>query len=539
MVYSSAERKAGSINATSWKTKNRGKLTLHQKGQLAQAHANYEEILKIQPKHFDALHLLGMIAYQNNNPRRALELIDKAIEICPNNALFYSNRAIVLKELKQYDAAVASYDKIIALKAGFAETYYNRGNLLKELNQLEAALVSYDKAIALKADYAKAYLNRGNALLQLKKHDAALASYDKAIAIKPDFAEAHNSRGIVLKDLKHIEAALASCDKAIALETDYAEAYWNKSLTLLLSGNLDNGWDLYEWRWQSEDFKTKPLQTNRPKWQIGDEKERLLIWAEQGVGDEVMFGALLPKSKMLSSRTLVQIDARLIPLFKRSLPEIDFFPSNIPVDEEAYDKHIPMGSLCKYLCNDLGKFKTIKPNYLLADKERTRQIRKSLCADDVQLCGISWRSKNELSGSDRSMDLKDFIGMLGKTSVRFINLQYGDVRKEISEVKENMGVEVLQCSTVDNFKDLDGLASLIDACDLVISVDNSTVHLAGALGKPTWILLPYIADWRWLLDREDSLWYPTAKLYRQEKNGDWNSVFARIKADLIKVLKSN
>ncbi len=575
---------------------------LHQQGQLAQARIIYEAILNIQPRHFDSLHLLGMVEYQSGNPQRALKLINKAIGINPDFAIIYSNRGLVQQELKQFDAALASYDKAIALKpdyaeayffrgqvlhkldqpdrslesydkaiaikADFAEAYSNRGVLLQDLNQMDRALESYDKAIAIKADYAEANYNRGLVLQLRRQLDAAVESYDKAIAIKPDYAEAYNNRGLalhglnqldralesydkvialksdhaeaysnrglLLHDLNQLDSALANYDKAIALKPDYTEAYINKSLTLLLGGDFANGWELYEWRWKSAraEFSSMPLQSNRPEWQVGDEKGRLLIWDEQGIGDQIMFGSLLSKSKMLSSQTLVRIDSRLVPLFERSMPGIDFFPSNKPVNEEAYDRHMPMGSLGKYLCNDPESFKSIRPSYLLADKEKTGQIRGSLCAGEVKLCGISWRSSNHLKGRNRNIDLNNFIRILGKTNVKFVNLQYGEVAEELNEVKESMGVEVLQCPTVDNYNDLDGFASLIDACDLVISIDNSTVHLSGALGKPTWILLPRVPDWRWQLDREDSPWYPSVKLYRQSKYGEWDDVFQRVKSDL-------
>src|ERR1035437_6437316 len=259
-------------------------IAFHQNGQLPQAQALYEEILTTQPKHFDSLHLLGVIAYQTKQYQRAADLIGKAIELYPKNAAFYcnrgnalkelkqlaaaiasydkaivlnpdfaeaySNRGVALQELKQLNAAVASFDKAIALKPNYAEAYSNRGNALKELKQLDVALASCDKAIALKPDYAEAHSNRGNALQELQQLDAAIASYDKAIALRPDYAEAYSHRGIALQELQQLDAALASYDKAIALKPGYADAHWNKSLALLLFGYFDRGWEEYEWRWK-------------------------------------------------------------------------------------------------------------------------------------------------------------------------------------------------------------------------------------------------------------------------------------------------
>src|ERR1035437_8918344 len=236
--------------ATMLQEKLQQAIAFHQNGQLPQAQALYEEILTTQPKHFDSLHLLGVIAYQTKQYQRAADLIGKAIELYPKNAAFYCNRGNALKELKQLDVALASCDKAIALKPDYAEAHSNRGNALKGLGQLEAALASYDKAVALKPGFAEAYSNRGNVLQELQQLDAAIASYDKAIALRPDYAEAYSHRGIALQELQQLDAALASYDKAIALKPGYADAHWNKSLALLLFGYFDRGWEEYEWRWK-------------------------------------------------------------------------------------------------------------------------------------------------------------------------------------------------------------------------------------------------------------------------------------------------
>src|SRR5579872_3472267 len=207
-------------------------MALHQNGRLQEAEAIYRQILKIQPRHFDSLHLLGVIAYQIRNYQSAIDLIGQAIEIYPNAAAFYSNRGNALLELKQLKAAVADYDKAILLKPDYAQAYNNRGSALQALKQLEAALASYDKAVALAPDYAQAYNYRGSALQETKRPTDALASFDKAIALSPDYADAYGNRGIALQELKQLDAAIASFDKAIALKPDYADAYCNRGIAL-------------------------------------------------------------------------------------------------------------------------------------------------------------------------------------------------------------------------------------------------------------------------------------------------------------------
>jgi tetratricopeptide (TPR) repeat protein len=612
-------------------------VALHQQGRLQEAVTLYSDILKVQPQHFDAIHLLGVIADQFKNHQLAADLIAQAISINPDNADAYFNRGNALKELNQLDAAVASYEKAIKLKPNYAsacnnqgvvlhrlnqhaaavssydkavridpnyaEAFFNRGVALQELDRIDEALASYNRAAALKPDYAAAHYNGGVVLHKLKRFDEALASYNRAIALDPDYAEAYVNRGVILQELKRFDEALASYDAAIAIRPDYAEAYcnrgnvlkdlnrvgdaiasydrsltlvpddaetysnrglalqelgrrdealasydraialrpddprghWNKCLALLLSGDYENGWLLYEWRWDEDNATSKPLATGRPRW-TGAEKKRVLVWAEQGIGDELMFSSMLPEMLGLCSRLIVKADVRLIPLLARSMPTaITFVPSSKAVNEGDYDEQIPMGSLCRYFRPHEASFGRTRDGYISDNKERTNSIKTALQQSGSIgkiRCGISWRSKNEQSGANRSLALRTFIDMLSLPDVDFVSLQYGDTDEEIERVRSESSVNVLSCKDVDNFQDLDGLASLIQACDLVVSVDNSTVHLAGALGKDTRVLLPFMPNWRWLMDRRDSPWYSSVKLYRQGSDRDWSGVFENVRSDL-------
>jgi|TARA_Y100000310_G_scaffold323221_1_gene383289 hypothetical protein len=514
---------------------NRG-FAYQELGQLESSIASYDRAIAANPNYGQAYSNRGAALQELKQWNAAVADYDRAILIDPADADAYSNRGFALKEQNRLEEAVASCDKAIEIKPDHAVAYYNRGNALRLLKHLDAAIESYSRSAAIKPDYAEALTNRGVALRDLRRLNESVESFNEAIAANPDYAEAHSNRGISLQQLKQLDAAVENYDRSIAIRPDYAEAHFNKSLALLSRGDFVNGWKLYEWRWRKEGFGSEPLATTRPRWDTGDENQRLLIWAEQGLGDEIMFGKLLSRARQISSELLVQIDSRLIPLFERSMPEIAFLSKESGVDESSYERHMPMGSLPMYLCRSDDEFKTIESGYLSADKERAAGIRRQFASDDVKLCGISWRSKNEKSGSDRSLELKDFVGTLDKTNgLRLVNLQYGNTEQEIAEVKETSGVDVLCCDEVDNFYDIDGLASMIDACDLVISIDNSTAHLAGALGKPTWVLLPFSSEWRWLHDRDDSLWYSSLKLYRQPNSGDWSSVLARIGTDLARI----
>jgi hypothetical protein len=311
----------------------------------------------------------------------------------------------------------------------------------------------------------------------------------------------------------------------------------NKSLLKILIGDYEEGWKLYEWRWKKDTLDALPPVTNKQQWKFGDQSNRLLIWGEQGVGDQIFFGGLIPEMSNLVQETLVKIDSRLIPVFSRSMPGIQFFPNEQDVAEDIYDTHIPMGSLGGHLRNSLDDFKKTKNRYLMSDSNRTDRLHNELSHNGNLICGISWKSKNEKTGSNTRLSLKNLSSIFSEKNVTLVNLQYGDVKDEIENLKLQDNIEVLQCSSVDNFNDLDGLASLIDACDLVVSVDNITVALSCALGKPSWILLPFAPNCRWMIDRTDSPWYPSATLFRQPVIGDWDSVISELATKLQTWLK--
>ena len=540
-------------------------IALHQQGNLTEAQVMYEQILVIQPDHFDALQLLGVLFAQVKKYPQAVELLSKALEINPNhagannnkgNALkelkrfdealasydqaividsnhvgAQSNRGIVLKELKRFDEALASYDQAIKINPDYVDAYINRGNLLRDLKRFDEALASYDRAIKINPNHAVAYSNRGNSLRDLKRFEEALASYDKAISLNPNHAGTFCNRGIVLQGLQRTDEALASYDRAIEIDPDLITAHYNLSLFNLMKGNFKAGWQGYEWRWLDKDFDSEPLKSAKPVWDFKKTNQRLLVWAEMGIGDHIFFGSLLSELLEDVPNLLVQIDKRLIPIFTRSLPKIKFYPDSLILPESDYDIHIPIGSLGKYLRNNEKDFLLKKNKFFISDEIRTQTIRQELPASKKLICGVSWKSSAGVTGINRSLSLEKLAAIFDPDKISLVNLQYGDVSKEIDLLKTN--IELIQYKSIDNFDDLDGVASLIDACDFIVSVDNSIIHLSSALGKKTFILLSYIPEWRILFNRDDSPWYPSAKLYRQERLGDWDAPLEKLKTDLL------
>ena len=471
-------------------------LAHHQQGQLPLAQLGYEQVLALEPNHFDAMHMLGVLATQTLQPNKAVGLIQQALSIRPDVAGAHENLALALRQLQRFDEALAHYNQAIRLEPNHATTHVNRG-------------------VALRA---------------LQRHAEALESYNTALRLRPDMAQAHYNRGMVCNDLNLLPQALQDFDATLKLQPAFHPALWAKTLCLLQMGDFAQAWPLYACRWQQDEqeFTSQALRTSVARWQFGSKVQRLLIWPEQGVGDELMFGALLPQAQQLCEELLVQIDARLVPMFERAMPNIRFVPKHVPLDVHAYDAHLPMGDLAGIFCKQLEDFQAIRPSYVKADASRVQALRALLSPEGQTLCGISWRSKNIKKGKDRSVPLTDLLRALASQGVRLVNLQYGDVAEELKQAQAESGIEVLQCAQVDNQHDLEGLAALIQACDVVVSADNSTVHLAGALGQTVWTLLPFNADWRWLMHRHNSPWYPSARLFRQPSLGDWPSTLAEL-----------
>jgi tetratricopeptide (TPR) repeat protein len=544
-------------------------------GQPEKAILLYDRAVELNPDYAQAHSNRGNALSVLGRMDEALQSYDMAIHLMPEHAEGHCNRAKILTLFQRYPEALGAYDAALASKPDYADAHIHRGHVLRELDQLDAALTSYSAAIEVQPDQASAWVAKGIALQQLnrpleaiesysaalsidanhiqanfnlgvayaelKQSEAAVASFERAIAIQPDYVDAHINLGNELLELQLVDAAMACYDRALELAPDTAEVQWNKALTLLMQGNLGEGWRHYQWRWKLTEFMASSLGAGIPLWHahIGRPKH-LYVWAEQGVGDEIMFGALLPQSLQLASAVTVHMDARLAPLFQRSMPHIDIAAKQAVDPASDFDARLPMGSLARIFCNSHAAIAALPSPYLKADATRSADIRSTLRGTGAGrrplICGLSWISSNTSTGPERSIALESLVTALSAEGVRFVSLQYGDVDAEISNVQWNLQTRVVQVKSVDNFQDLDGLAALVDACDLVVSIDNSTAHLAGALGKPTWLLLPFAANWRWMLDSPQTPWYPSVTLHRQTSPGDWGPIFNQLRSDLERLL---
>ena len=506
--------------------------THHQQGNLAEAEDIYNSVLLTAPDHFDAAHLLGMIFLQTGRTGRGVDQVSRAIVLRPTFASAHSNLAVGLMTLGRLDEALASLDRAIELDGGFADAHYNRGKVLHDLQRPGEAIISYDRAIALHPAHVAAHLNRGDALRICGRLDEALASCDQAIALAPGLAEAHNNRASVLHELMRLDEALVSYDRAIALKADCAEAHTNRAFALLLAGRYEEGWRELEWRWKGGYQKDGDRGFSQPLWRGEAIAERtLLLHAEQGLGDTLQFCRYAP---LITGRgtIVLEVQPALVRLM-RSLPgDARVVACGDPLP--PFDLHCPLLSLPLALGTRLEMIPANIP-YLSADPGRAAGWRRRLAGLDGLRVGIVWagESRKGVAGlaaidARRSITLAAMAPLSQVTGVSFVSLQKGEPAGQAADPPAGM---TLFDRTAD-LTDFADTAALIDGLDLVISVDTSVAHLAGAMGRPVWLLNRHDTCWRWLMGRDDSPWHPSLRQFRQPAPGDWRSVIETVRDSL-------
>jgi hypothetical protein len=444
-----------------------------------------------------------------------------------------------------FDDAITHYEKAIQLDPNFATAYNNLGNVYVEKNQTEKAINFFQKALEIVPDFAEACNNLGKALFEIGVPEEAVRYCRRAIQIKPNYAEAYNNLGIIVGASWQIEEAITYFQKAIEIKNDFDDAHLNLSFALLRAGNLKAGWREYEHRLRMKDYISRRNHVSALTWEGSLLKGKtLFIYAEQGIGDEIMFASCLPDVIDQAALCIVECEQRLVPLFSRSFPNAmvvqRIASNNYPMNLPKTDFKIALGSLPKIFRQTLLSFPQRKA-YLIPDNQLVNMWhdRYKKCGESFKV-GISWRGGREPRViRERSIALEKWAELFSISRVNFINLQYGDCFTELRDIQKNMNITIYDWDDADPPKDLDNFSAQISALDLVISIDNSTVHMAGAVGKSVWTLLPFNSEWRWMLNREDSPWYPTMRLFRQPTPGYWEPVIVTIKDKLLKQLNKN
>jgi len=501
-------------------------------GKYPEALASYERAITVNPRYVQAYANCGALLHKLKLFGDALANCDRAIALDPGHANAWITRGSVLHDLARYEEALAGYDRAIEADPSRDDAWMSRGVVLERLVRLDDALASHDRAVAINPSNAMAWTSRGNTLLVQGRIDEALASHDRALALDPNAGNTSINKGVALLHAGRPLEALAYLDRALSRDPNAAKARFSKSLIDLLLGNFSEGWRGYEARFEArEDHRA----FTRPRW-TGSEPlagKTLLVHAEQGLGDNIQFVRYAARVGR-SARVVLEVPPALIRLFNglEGVAQIVCAGDQLP----DFDFHCPLLSLPLAFGTTMETIPKAVP-YLAGDPSAIAAWRHRLAPLSGRKVGLVWAGNPGETAATRAVDqrrsmtLAQLHPLAGVAGVSFVSLQKGEPATQARPAPAGFVIQ----DWTDELDDLADTAALIEALDLVISVDTSVVHLAGALGKPVWMFNRFDSEWRWLLEREDSPWYPSLRQFRQPRPGDWASVVTRMAGELAKL----
>jgi Flp pilus assembly protein TadD len=503
-------------------------IVLAQQGQWTDAITHYRAALRLRPGYAEAHNNLGIVLARQGRLGEAVAHYGEALRLWPDYAEAHNNLGLALADSGDCKAAVASYRQALRLRPNYGEAHYNLGLVLAKMARLDEAIASYRQALQFKPDYAEAYNNLGVALGNQDRLEESVASFRQALRLKPDYAEACYNAGTVLTSAgslrlreRKLQEAIAYYQQALLIKPDYAVAHKDLAMAWLRLGNFEQGWPEYEWRWKCPDVHCPTLA--QPRWDGGPLAGRtILLQAEQGLGDTLQFARYAPLVEQHGGKVLLTCQPALFRLLA-TCPGVDrLLTTGSPLPD--FDVQAPLLSLPGIFRTDLATIPAQVP-YLSADPELEHRWRRELELWPGFKIGIAWQG-NPAHAQDRqrSLPLAHFEPLARLPGTQLFSLQVGPGAEQLQQI----GFPVIDLGSRFNPASFDDAAAAMMALDLVITVDSAIAHLAGALGLPVWVLLAYLPDWRWLLDREESPWYPTMRLFRQDEPGDWNGVVGRV-----------
>lgn len=492
----------------------------HQAGDIAGAQSVYRQLLPVMPEDVDLLFLIGTAELQSGRFDISAGWFERVLARRPDHPESLCNLATAYRELRRLDEALALIDRALTAAPDRPDWLMNRGQILNRMRRHDEALAAFDRAAKLSPDNPMAHNNLGAQLRDMGRFDEALAAYDRALALRPDHVEALNNRGNALKMLKRTDEAMQSFDRALALRPNHVSALWNKALLALLIGDFAAGWPLYEWRWHRTGLRRHRRDFAQPQWRGEDiAGKRILLQAEQGLGDTVQFIRYAPLVCARGAKVIIEAQKPLLPLIESLEGDYRFVAAGDKLPD--FDCHCPLMSLPLAFGTELATIPAATP-YLFADPARRAIWRGRLGEKTGRRIGLAWAGKPSYRDDARRSLALAMLAPLLKLPFAFHAVQK-DIPGGDGDALPAFPSLVLHTDRLTDFAET---AALIAELDLVISVDTAVAHVAGALGRPVWLLLPFAPDWRWLLDRDDSPWYPTARLFRQPKAGDWKAAIA-------------
>ncbi len=504
---------------------NLGSILLEQ-DQLEGAKSHLERALALRPDCGETHHVMGMLLAREGKPEEAAASYRRAIELKPDLIEALNNLGNLCSKSGKHEEAIVCYERALALAPGFAEAHNNLGAVYRDQGKLEHAVACHERALALKPDYAEAHTNLGIVLRDQGKLEESAACHRRALALRSDFAEAYNNLGNTLRSQGRVGEAGKSYEQALALDPGSIEARWNRALVALLQGDYASGWRDYEIRFRRR--RNVPRSFQQPLWRgepLGG--ATILLHAEQGLGDTIQFLRYVSAVQAAAGSVILDVPASMMRLAEQISGVAAVVKTGDPLPEFAW--HCPLMSLPLAFGTTLDSVPAEVP-YLTVPEDATRNANALIWPADGLRVGLVWSGNPRyLEDRVRSIHFSLFDPLLVLDSARFFSLQMGPAAEQLSKADARI---VDLKSAIRDFADT---AALIAQLDLVITVDTAVAHLAGALARPTWVLLPFAPDWRWHLEREDSSWYPTVRLFRQPRPGDWFAVIEQVRVELSKL----
>jgi len=501
---------------------------------------SYRKAIELDPEFAEAWSNLGGALGARGDTSGEIAAYQRAIKINSQLAPVWSNLGSALLEAGDTEQALAACRRAVELDPEFAVAWSNLGSTLHEHGEDAEAVHACERALQLSPNLAEAWSNLGCALLEQGAIEKSLAAHRRGLELNPHNARAHYNLGIAQERCQQHEAAVESYRRAVGLDPSYAPARMRLACVLLMRGEFPEGWVAYEWRWREKNALPKRFEFTPWAGELAPGR-RLLLWGEQGIGDEIIYSSMIRELAGAGLEITLEIDPRLAPLTRRSFPQVKVVARVNPavVDPGAFDCQAPLAGLGRFLRPSFDAFPR-HGGYLNADAKRVNQLSARLRGSGSNtVIGISWSSANREFGGDKSSALVEWEAVLRVPGTRFVDLQYGDTRTARKALRQRHGLELTHLDEVDLFNDLEGLAALCAACDLVITVSNVTAHMAGALGKPVWLLAPASQGkiWYWFSGRNDSPWYPSMRIFTQQAPGNWGQVFDAVEQELAAFVK--
>ena len=455
-------------------------------------------------------------------------LLQNSEKIFPLNSLAdtYNNKGLKFLEKDDFDNAITCFFQSLDYDSDYAHAYSNIGNALVKKGNYDEAVKMFKDAISLDDNNSVYHYNLGVALTQCNDNKAAAKAYKDCLKINPKNLIALKFLGNCYNNLKMFSEALKIYRKWEKLDKNNPEPSFLQGQIHIRNGRFNIGWKSYEYGLKNN--IRKPFkgyyEEKKPLWNGKPFDGTLLVYGEQGIGDQINFGTLIPELLEVQKKIIIKVDDRLKDIFKNTFSGIAVYGEDASLKKENYDQYISLGSLCKIFRNHTDTFMKSKFNGYIVSKNYNSRIKDFFSGIKGLKVGISWHSFSERNGNQRSLSIDDLARITKYDNINFINIQYGNVLKQVKELKLLNKKEILKVPFTDLTKDINSVASIIQNCDLIISVDNTTAHLAASMGKPIWILLPFSSDFRWMENITPAIWYKNATLLRQTKENDWSSV---------------